>query len=381
MDFSLSAEQQAFLDRVRAFARGEVEPRAAEIDATGIYPRELVARAADMGLAAMTLPPPVGGGQAYITSALAIEILAAASATFAVILSVTNALVAEPIAMFGTEAQRAAWLPRLASGQLLGAFALSEEDAGSDAANQRTRAEAEESGYRLSGHKVWVANGEAADVAIVFAATGDDGTRRRITAFLVPLNAPGVGRRSCDSLGVRGLGCVDLTFTDVRLPAEARLGGDGQGFALAMRALQGGRIVIAAQALGVGQAALEEALAYTRTRRAFGQPIGQFQAIQFQLADLATRLEAARMLMWRAADLYDRAPRVAKEAAMAKLEASEAAHAAADRAMQILASSGYRRGSHLERLFRDVRAAEIYQGTSEVQRLVIAKELLGGQAH
>ncbi|MCC7008421.1 MAG: acyl-CoA dehydrogenase family protein [Acidobacteria bacterium] len=381
MDFSLSPAQEAFLDRVRAFARDEVAPRAAEIDATARYPRELVARAAEVGLLAMTLPPPAGGGQACLTSALAIELVAGASATVAVILTVTNALVVEPIAVAGTAAQRDAWLHRLASGAALGAFALSEADAGSDSANQQARATPVPEGYVLSGTKVWVANAEQADVAIVFAATAGDGPRRQISAFLVPLDAPGVSRRPCDSLGVRGLGCVDLIFDRVSLPSDARLGPEGGGFAIAMRALQGGRIAIAAQALGVGQSALDEALEYARTRHAFGQPIGQFQAIQFQLADLATELEAARLLTWRAADLYDRSPSVVKEAAMAKLQASEAAHAAADRAMQILASSGYRRGSRLERLFRDARATEIYQGTSEVQRLLIAKALLGGPAH
>jgi butyryl-CoA dehydrogenase len=197
-----------------------------------------------------------------------------------------------------------------------------------------------------------------------------------VSAFLVPLSTPGISRTASDSLGVRGLGCVDLTLADVHVDASALLGESGHGFRLAMRALEGGRVVIAAQALGVGQAALDEALAYSRSREAFGQPIGNFQAIQFQLADLATDLEAARLLMWKAADTRDRAPRASMEAAMAKLQASEAAHRAADRAMQILASAGYRRGSTVERLFRDVRAAEIYQGTSEVQRMIIAEQIL-----
>jgi butyryl-CoA dehydrogenase len=215
-----------------------------------------------------------------------------------------------------------------------------------------------------------------ADVAIVFAKTDPGARARGITAFLVPLSTPGITRKPTDSLGVRGLGCRDIEMRDVRVGSDAVLGEVGRGFKLAMRALEGGRIAIAAQALGLGQAALEEALGYARRREVFGQSIGNFQAVQFQLADLATELQAARVLMWRAADAHDRAPRVVLEAAMAKLQASEAAHRAADRAMQILASEGYRRGSTVERLFRDVRAAEIYQGTSEVQRMIIAEHLL-----
>ena len=213
-------------------------------------------------------------------------------------------------------------------------------------------------------------------MAIVFAVTQPGVGRRGVSAFLVPLETPGIERSPSDSLVVRGLGCVDLTLTDVRVEASALIGEPGHGFRLAMRALEGGRIVIAAQALGVGRAALDEALAYAREREAFGQPIGNFQAIQFQLADLATDLEAARLLMWKAADTRHRGARASKEASMAKLQASEAAHRAADRAMQILASAGYRRGSMVERLFRDARAAEIYQGTSEVQRMIIAEQIL-----
>jgi len=382
VDFSLSTEQDAFIDRARAFGRERVEPQAADIDRTATYPREIVREAARLGLTAVTIPPEWGGGNRdYVSYAHAIEAVAGASATVAVILAVTNSLVAEPINQFGTPDQKRTWLPRLASGDALGAFALSEEQAGSDAANQHALARREEDSYVLTGRKVWVANGEQADVAIVFGATDPESADRRITAFLVGLDQQGVVRTGCDSLGVRGLGCVDITFDGVRLPSSAVLGEVGQGFRIALRALEGGRIAIAAQALGVGHAALEQALAFAREHEAFGQPIGQFQAIQFQLADLVTNLEAARLLMWKAADEHDRTPAAPLEAAMAKLQASEAAHAAADRAMQILASAGYRRGSTIERLFRDIRAAEIYQGTSEVQRLIIAKQLLGGQAH
>ncbi len=378
MDFSLTPEQEAFLARVDAFAEDRVAPRAADLDATDAFPRDLIAEAAALGLAGVTIPAARGGaGLDYVAYALAIERISRASAAVAVSLTVNNSLVAEPLLEFGTEAQQDAWLRRLASGEAIGAFALSEAQSGSDASNQRTTARLDSDGYVINGQKLWVANGSVADVAIVFATTAPAAHGRGISAFLVPLSADGITRAPTDSLGVRGLGCVDLTFEDVRVEASALLGEPGHGLRLALRALEGGRVVIAAQALGVGQAALDEALAYAREREAFGQPIGNFQAIQFQLADVATDLEAARLLMWKAADVRSRGPRAALEAAMAKLQASEAAHRAADRAMQILASAGYRRGSTVERLFRDVRAAEIYQGTSEVQRMIIAEQILG----
>jgi alkylation response protein AidB-like acyl-CoA dehydrogenase len=371
--FALTPEQDAFVERVRKFARERVAPRAAAIDQTAAYPRDLVDEAAALQLSGVTIAPDDGGaGQDYVTYARVIEAVGEVSATLAVILSVNNSLVAEPLAEFGTPRQKDLWLRRLAAGKAIGAFALSEADAGSDAANQQTVAHLDDRGYVLNGRKVWVANAEAADVAIVFAATQPGARGRGISAFLVPLGLAGISRTPSDSLGVRGLGCMDLTFANVRVEADAILGTLGRGFRIAMRALEGGRVAIAAQALGVGHAALDEAIAYARDRHAFGQPIGNFQAIQFQLADLATDLEAARMLTWRAADARDRQPSAAMEAAMAKLQASEAAHRAADRAMQILASAGYRRGSTIERLFRDARAAEIYQGTSEVQRMIIA---------
>lgn len=377
MDFSLSVSQQVFVDTARAFARDRVAPAAARIDETGDYPRALVGEAAALGLMGATIPETSGGaGQDYLAYAMAVEAVSEASATLAVILTVNNSLVAEPLAEFGTDAQRERWLAALASGRALGAFALSEANAGSDAANQQTIARQDERGWMLTGTKVWVANAAAADVAIVFAATEPGARARGISAFLVPLETPGISRRPNDSLGVRGLGCMDLTFDEVRVDASALLGEAGRGFRVAMRALEGGRVAIAAQALGVGQAALEEAVAYARRREVFGQSIGNFQAVQFQLAELAAEMHAARMLMWRAADARSRQPRAVFEAAMAKLLSSEAAHRAADRAMQILASEGYRRGSRIERLFRDVRAAEIYQGTSEVQRMIIAEHLL-----
>jgi len=309
---------------------------------------------------------------------VALEALAGASAVLAVIASVNNSLVAEPIARFGSDGQQQSWLKRLASGEALGAFALSEAHAGSDAANQQTVARLDDRGYVLNGRKVWVANAEAADVVVVFAATQPVSGGRGISAFLVPIDTPGLTRVAmAESLGVRGLGCMDLELHDVRVDADALLGSPGEGFQIAMWALDGGRVAIAAQALGVGTAALREAIDYAKQREVFGQPIANYQAIQWMLADAATDLEAARMLTLKAADARQRDSRPTVEASMAKLYASEAAHRAADKAMQILASQGYRRGSTVERLFRDVRATEIYQGTSEVQRMVIAEHILG----
>ena len=379
MHFALTEAQETFVARVRAFAKDQVAPEAAAIDAAGAFPRQLVSDAAGLGLLGVTLPKEWGGaGRDYVTYAHAIEAVGFASATLAVILTVQNSLVAEPLLQFGSELHKNTWLRRLTKGQAIGAFALSEANAGSDAANQQTMAGPDGDGYIIHGTKVWVANAEAADVAIVFASTDPASRSRGISAFVVPMDTEGIVKTPSDSLGVRGLGCMDVQFDKVRVPAEALLGESGRGFRVAMRALEGGRVAIAAQALGIGQAALDEAVDYARTREAFGQAIGNFQAIQFQLADLAADLEAARLLMWRAADARDRAPRASLEAAMAKLTASEAAHRAADRAMQILASAGYRRGSRIERLFRDVRATEIYQGTSEVQRMVIAEAAIEG---
>jgi butyryl-CoA dehydrogenase len=377
MILDLTDAQAAFQREIAAFARDAVAPAAAAIDEQGTFPRDIVKRLAAQGLLGVTIPREWGGaGRDYVSYALALEAVARASAVVSVIASVNNSLVAEPIAAFGSDAQKQTWLRRLAAGDAIGAFALSEEQAGSDAANQQTAARLDENGYVLNGRKVWVANAEAADVAIVFAATQPGSRGRGVGAFLVPLDAPGITRvAAADSLGVRGLGCADLELRDVQVGGDALLGGPGDGFQIAMWALDGGRVAIAAQALGVGQAALDAALAHAKQHEAFGQPIANYQAIQWMLADSATELDAARMLMLKAADARARRDRPTVEAAMAKLAASEAAHRAADRAMQILASAGYRRGSTIERLFRDVRAAEIYQGTSEVQRMIIAKSL------
>jgi butyryl-CoA dehydrogenase len=384
MHLDFTDDQKAFQAQVSAFAREHVAPRASAIDEGGTFPRDLVREVAEAGLLGATIAKEWGGGgKDYVSYALAVEALANASAVIAVIAAVNTSLVAEPIAAFGTDAQKQTWLRRLATGQALGAFALSEENAGSDAANQQTVACLDDYGYVLNGRKVWVANAQAADLVIVFAATQPGLRGRGVSAFLVPMDTTGITRVAADdSLGVRGLGCMDLEFRDVRVGAECLLGAPGDGFRIAMWALDGGRVAIAAQALGVGQAALAAAVDHAKTRSAFGQPIGNFQAIQWMLADMVSELDAARMLTMKAADLVatgtdgSRSRTATPHASMAKLYASEAAHRAADKAMQILASKGYRRGSLVERLFRDVRATEIYQGTSEVQRMVIAEHLL-----
>ena len=379
MVLELSSEQLAFKQSIERFAREVVAPRAAAIDESGEFPLDVIRAAAGQGLLGTTVPKAWGGaGLDFVRYIIAIEAIAAASATVAVSLVVHNSLVSDLIAHAGRAPHKEQWLRKLASGAAIGAFALSEPEAGTDAANQKTKAVRTAKGYHLAGRKVWVANAEVASVAIVFACTRPGQRGQGVTAFLVPLDTPGITRTArADSLGVRGLGCMDLAL-DVEVSDEQVLGPIDQGFRLAMWALQGGRVAIAAQALGIGEAAIAAAVAYAKEREAFGQPIANYQAIQWMLADMATELEAARMLTWKAAAVREHQERIAVEASMAKLAASEAAHKAADKALQILASAGYRRGSLAERLFRDVRATEIYQGTSEAQRMIIANGILAG---
>jgi alkylation response protein AidB-like acyl-CoA dehydrogenase len=378
MVLDLTEEQRSFKESIERFAAETIAPKAARIDESGEFPIDLIRASVAHGLLGVTIPAELGGaGRDYVSYALGIEAVARASATVAAALVVLNSLVAELIAYAGSAPQKDRWLRALATGQALGAFALSEPNAGTDAANQQTTAVQSGDGYRIKGRKVWVANAEAAQVAVVFACTRPGVRAQGVTAFLVPMDTPGITRRARDeSLGVRGLGCMDLDF-DVAAGADQVLGPVDQGFRLAMWALDGGRVGIAAQALGIGEAALDAAIAHAKTREQFGEPIANYQAIQWMLADSATELAAARLLTWKAADARDRQERCTFEASMAKLAASEAAHRAADRAMQVLASAGYRRGSLVERLFRDVRATEIYQGTSEAQRMIIAEGVLG----
>ncbi|MEW5983598.1 MAG: acyl-CoA dehydrogenase family protein [Acidobacteriota bacterium] len=385
MILDLTSSQQSYQEDVAEWARQHVAPEAAHIDDSGEFPAALMKLAGDQGLMGVTVPEAWGGGgRDYLNYALAIEEVAKRSATVAVIMAVNNSLVAEVLARFGADWQKERWLRALATGQALGAFALSEENAGTDAANVETQATLVDEGraYSLNGKKVWVACAEVANVALVFAVTRPGMRAHGITAFLVPMSTPGIERRAHDdSLGVRGLGCMELVFNGARVPADHVVGPVNQGFKLAMWALEGGRVAIAAQALGIGQASLEEALRYAKTRETFGKPIASYEAIQFMLADMATELDAARILTYKAAALKAHQTSIVTEAAQAKLAASEAAHKAADKAMQILASAGYRRGSTVERYFRDARATEIYQGTSETQRMVIAERILGIRRH
>jgi butyryl-CoA dehydrogenase len=354
-----------------------VAPRAADIDQSGEFPIDTLRAAAARGLLGLTVPSAFGGsGLDYLSYAVAIEEVAKASATLAVSLVVHNSLVAELIVHAGRALQKEQWLRPLTQGAAIGAFALSEPEAGTDAANQQTRATKTPHGYHISGQKVWVANAEAASVLVLFACTRPGQRGQGVTAFLVPMDTPGIVRTArADSLGVRGLGCMDLAL-EIDVNDEQVLGPVDQGFRLAMWAIDGGRIAVASQALGIGEAALGEAIRHAKSRRTFGRPIANYQAIQWMLADRATELQAARLLTWKAAAARGNRESVTLEASMAKLAASEAAHRAADHAMQILASAGYRRGSVVERLFRDARATEIYQGTSEAQRMIIAAKVL-----
>ncbi len=385
MILELTPAQLEFQLAIEQFAQTYVEPAAAHIDESGEFPVTVLKQAGEHGLMGVTVPQAWGGGgRDYLSYALAIEAVSRASATVGVILIVNNSLVAEVLARFGADVHKQRWLRALATGQAVGSFGLSEEDAGTDAANVEMKAMLVEDGkaYSLTGRKVWVACAEISNVAIVFAVTRPGLRAHGITAFLVPMSTPGIERTArADSLGVRGLGCMDLTFTDVRVPADHVVGAVNDGFKVAMWALEGGRVAIAAQALGIGQAALDEALRHAKARHTFGKPIADYEAIQFMLADMATELDAARMLTWKAASLKATQASIVTEAAQAKLAASVAAHQAADKAMQILASAGYRRGSRVERYFRDARATEIYQGTSETQRMVIAERVLGIRRH
>ena len=307
MFLDLTPEQVAFKADIERFAREVVAPRAAAIDASGEFPSDVIRAAASLGLHGVTVSTAWGGaGRDYLSYALAIEAIGRASATVATSLVVTNSLVAELVEHAGTDAQRDRWLRRLAGGEMIGAFALSEPVAGTDAANQQATATPAGEGYRIVGRKVWVANAVSAGIIIVFASTQPGRRGQGVTAFLVPADAPGITRTAVDdSLGVRGLGCMDLDL-DVTVAPDQVLGRVDEGFGLAMWALQGGRVAIAAQALGIGQAALDEAIAHAKKREQFGRPIAQFEAIQWMIADAATELDAARMLMWKAASVKDR---------------------------------------------------------------------------
>ena len=380
MQFSPTEDQAAVMRTAREFATSEVLPKAAAIDREHRHPTELVQRMAELGLLGMAVPEQYGGaGLDTVAYVLAMEEISRACASTGVIMSVNNSLVCDPILRFGTEAQKQQWLVPLASGKLLGCFALSEPEAGSDAAAQKTTAVRDGGDWVINGTKNCITNGPVADACVLFTMNDRDAGHRGITAFILPMKARGV---RCgppdDKMGIRGSKSSQIFLDDVRLPGDALLGEVGGGFKIAMSTLDGGRIGIAAQALGIARAALEDSLAYAQQRRTFGKPIAQHQAIAFKLADMATELDAARLLALRAAWLKDNKHPYGKEAAMAKLYASDVANRAAREAIQIFGGNGYVTEFPVERHFRDAKITEIYEGTSEIQRLVISNHLIKG---
>ncbi|MDQ5873623.1 MAG: acyl-CoA dehydrogenase family protein [Acidobacteriota bacterium] len=381
MDFELTEDQSLLLSAVREFAEDVVRPRAARIDQTGEFPRDVFAEAGKLGLAGVAVAPEYGGsGMDTVSYSMVIEEISRVCANTGVILSVNNSLVCDPIEKFGNDDQKKRYLTPLARGEKLGCFALTEPDAGSDAANQKTRAIREGDAYRISGQKVFITCGQAADVCLLFAMTQPEKGPRGISAFLVDADSPGFDRsRHQIKLGVNASGTVEIFLTDVLVPAENRLGEEGEGFKIAMATLDGGRIGIAAQAVGIATEAYEAALAYAKARRAFGRAIAEFQVIRFYLADMATDIDAARLLTRRAAAAKDavraRGGRYSLEAAIAKLFAAEMAQRVTTRALQIHGGYGYTKEYPVERNFRDARITEIYEGTSEIHRLIIAREI------
>lgn len=380
MNFTPTEDQAAVLKTAREFAQNEVLPKAAEIDREHRHPVELVKRMAELGFLGIAVPEQWGGsGFDNVSYALAMEEVSRACASTGVIMSVNNSLVCDPINRFGTDAQKKEWLTPLASGKLLGCFALSEPEAGSDAAAQKTTATRDGDEWIISGTKNWITNGPVADVCVLFTMNDKAAGHKGITAFILPMKTKGVRTGTPDDkLGIRGSKSSQIFLDDVRLPNSAVLGEVGGGFKVAMSTLDGGRIGIAAQALGIGRAALEDSLAYAQQRKTMGKAIIQHQAIAFKLADMATELDAARLLVHRAAYLKDHKQPYGKEAAMAKLYASDVANRAAREAIQIFGGNGYVTEYPVERHFRDAKITEIYEGTSEIQRLVIAGHLAKG---
>jgi butyryl-CoA dehydrogenase len=381
VNFQLTEEQRMVQITAREFATNEVLPKAAEIDREHRHPKELVARMAELGFMGIAVDDNFGGaGMDTVSYVLAMEEVSRACASTGVIMSVNNSLVCDPISKFGTEAQKREWLTPLAAGKLLGCFALSEPEAGSDAAAQKTDAVKQADGtWLINGTKNWITNGPVADVCVLFTMNDRAAGHKGITAFILPMKTPGVRCGTPDDkLGIRGSKSSQIYLDDVRLPADALLGEVGGGFKVAMSTLDGGRIGIAAQAVGIARAALDDSLAYAKDRKTFGKPIAQHQAIQFKLADMATEIDAARLLTLRAAWLKDAKQPFGKEAAMAKLYASDIANRAAREAIQIFGGNGYVTEFPVERHFRDAKITEIYEGTSEIQRLVIAGYLAKG---
>lgn len=373
----LSEQHKLIQDLARSFAQKEISMYAKALDAEGKFPTEIIQKLAALGLMGISVPQSDGGsGLDHLSYVLALEEIAVACASTAVIMSVNNSLVCEPLLLFGSEAQKKKYLVPLASGKQLGCFCLSEPDAGSDAGNQQTVAQKKEGKYILTGTKNFITNGPQADIAIVFAKTDRTLKKKGISAFVVEKKWPGIEVGKIEKkMGIRASGCSQVIFQDVEVPAENLLGEEGQGFKIALRTLDSGRIGIGAQSVGIARAALEAATAYAKERKQFGQPIFEFQAIQWMLADMATQIDAARLLVHRAAILQGANHSFSKEAAMAKLYASQTAMKVTTDAIQIFGGYGYTQDYPVERFFRDAKITEIYEGTSEIQRLVIAAHL------
>jgi alkylation response protein AidB-like acyl-CoA dehydrogenase len=378
VDFRLSPEQQQIRDTVRDFCDREMKPQAKRIDKTGEFPRQLVKRMGEQGLLGMFVPDTYGGaGTDYVSFGLTAEEITRASATCSVIWGANTSLTCGPILNFGTEEQKQQYLPKLCSGASLGAYALTEPQAGSDAASLQTTATRDGDAYVLQGQKTFITNGSIADLIIVFATLDKTKGPKGITAFLVDKGTPGLNvGEDFEKMGLHGSPTSQLLFDDLRVSADRRLGAEGEGFKIAMTALDTGRIMAAAGSTGIARAALEDSLAYAKERKTFGKPIAEHQAIQFMLADMATNIEAARLLYLRAAHLKDRGERFTREASMAKVFASEMAMDATTKAIQVHGGNGYITDYNVERYFRDVKIFEIFEGTSEIQRIVIARELL-----
>ena len=378
IDFELSDEQRLVRDTARDFATRELAPKAAGRDRSGAFPVEELRALAKLGLLGVNLPESLGGAQAGVVAySLAMTEIARADASVSVAMAVTN-MVGEVIVKFGTDEQQRAWVPKLTSGEaLVGAFGLSEPQAGSDPAAMSTTAKRSAGGWRLDGAKQWITSGDRAGVFIVWAKTDPTAGAKGISAFVVAGGTPGLSAgKHEDKMGLRGSSTVPLVFDGCELGEDALLGKVGGGLSVALAALDGGRIGIASQALGIGTAALEATRAYVKQRVQFGKPIAEFQAVQFRIADAATELEAARLLTMRAAWLKEHGRVFSREASMAKLYASEAAWRACDAAIQLHGGYGYTRDFPVERYARDCRVTRIYEGTSEVQRIVIARSLL-----
>jgi butyryl-CoA dehydrogenase len=378
MDFSLTDHQLLIRDTVRQFMDTEVRSHVKDWERTDHFPLDIIEKLGALGCCGMLMPEQWGGpGLDTISYVLMIEEVARVHAAISTALGVTNSAVQIPLFTFGDDAQKNRYLHRLASGEILGAFCLTEPAAGSDAAGIQLRATRIGDCYKLNGTKTWVTNGSAAGIYLVFAKTNPEAGGKGITAFLVEPTFPGfqIGRHE-DKMGQRSSPSVELIFNDCLVPAANRLGEEGQGLRIALSALDGGRIGIAAQAVGLAQGALDESARYARSRKAFGKSIGEFQAIQWMLADMHTEIEAARALLYHAAALKDSGGKMGSSASRAKLYASEMVNRVVYKAVQIHGSQGYSRESDVERMYRDARVITIYEGTSEVQRIIIARDLL-----